>query len=73
MILELFHIKQETSSDNISCFRAMQLEKLRRVMVKDVTYAKYTVDPNEHYVLTMDNAKKILAIHQRLRYLNWYI
>ena len=25
-------------------------------------------DPDPNYVLTMDNAKKILAIHQRLRY-----
>lgn len=25
-------------------------------------------DPDEDYVLTMDNAKKILAIHQRLRF-----
>ena len=25
-------------------------------------------DPDQNYVLTMDNAKKILAIHQRLRY-----
>ena len=25
-------------------------------------------DPDDKYVLTMDNAKKILAIHQRLRY-----
>lgn len=25
-------------------------------------------DPNPNYVLTMDNAKKILAMHQRLRY-----
>lgn len=24
-------------------------------------------DPDPNYVLTMDNAKKILAIHQRLR------
>ena len=24
-------------------------------------------DPDDKYVLTMDNAKKILAIHQRLR------
>lgn len=25
------------------------------------------IDPDPNYVLTMDNAKKILAIHQRLR------
>ena len=25
-------------------------------------------DPDPNYVLTMDNAKKILAIHQRLRF-----
>lgn len=24
-------------------------------------------DPDQNYVLTMDNAKKIIAIHQRLR------
>ena len=29
-------------------------------------------DPDPNYVLTMDNAKKILAIHQRLRYV-WTI
>ena len=32
------------------------------VKVFDETY-----DPDPNYVLTLDNAKKILAIHQRLR------
>ncbi|KAF6041604.1 hypothetical protein EB796_000117 [Bugula neritina] len=30
-------------------------------------------DPDPNYVLTMDNAKKILAIHQRLRYYGVFI
>ena len=30
-------------------------------------------DPNPNYVLTMDNAKKILAIHQRLRYYQQFV
>ena len=45
----------------------LRAAKLRRVIVNTVGYASYDHDPNEHYVLTMDNAKKILAIHQRMR------
>lgn len=30
-------------------------------------YFDHKDDPDENYALTMDNAKKILAIHQRLR------
>lgn len=41
--------------------------------MKGVKYASYNFDPNEHYVLTLDNAKKILAIHQRLRYLPSFV
>jgi len=47
-------------------------------MVKEVTYTQDSktipmfteedYDPDPNYVLTMDNAKKIIAIHQRLRY-----
>ena len=38
-------------------------------MVKhDDMYSDETYDPNRNYELTMDNVKKILAIHQRLRY-----
>jgi len=47
-------------------------------MVKEVTYTRGSkaipmfteedYDPDPNYVLTMDNAKKIIAIHQRLRY-----
>ena len=55
-------------------FRVEKLKKLRNVMTEDVQpkgsdmFAKGD-DPDPNYVLTMDNAKKILAIHQRLRYL----
>lgn len=47
-------------------------------MVKKIYYRKDNenydlygdaADPNPDYALTMDNAKKILAIHQRLRWL----
>ena len=63
--------------------RQAQLQKLRSVMVKTHKLykeganpgdAKTEVsmfgadDPDPNYVLTMDNAKKILAIHQRLRF-----
>lgn len=58
-----------------------QLKKLRGVMVKTVIMSRPDEeqqrvdepmfvdqdDPDPNYVLTMDNAKKILAIHQRLR------
>ncbi|XP_067940322.1 E3 ubiquitin-protein ligase rnf213-alpha-like [Watersipora subatra] len=58
--------------------RVKQLKKLRSIMAKNVVLRKAvakkstqmfsdTDDPDPNYVLTMDNAKKILAIHQRLR------
>lgn len=64
---------------NIGLFfylRPDQLKKLRNVMVKNntVMHEGYpldlftgTPDPDKTYVITLDNAKKLLAIHQRLR------
>ena len=57
-------------NDAIFC-RPLQLKKLRDIMTKNVTpgtgmFSKED-DPDPLYHLTMDNAKKILAIHQRLR------
>lgn len=57
------------------------LKKLRDIMVQTVLYKRKVEggedaevpmftnddDPDTNYALTMDNAKKILAIHQRLR------
>ena len=53
-------------------FRPLQLKKLRDIMTKNVVppdgmFAEDD-DPDKLYHLTMDNAKKILAIHQRLRF-----
>ena len=63
--VECFLVNESYSSMLWVC-REKKLTKLRRVMVNEVPYANYG-DPEEHYVLTLDNAKKILAIHQRMR------
>ncbi len=42
------------------------VEKLATVMGVD-----YPHDPDESYVLTVDNVVKILAIHMRFRYILW--
>ena len=62
--------------------RQAQLQKLRSIVVRDIqlytssSRGGYKTkvqmfaqgdDPDPNYVLTMDNAKKLLAIHQRLR------
>lgn len=64
-------------SDSSLCFRRnKQLKKLRSVMVKNNTVVRdgqfvdlfaETRDPDPSYIITLDNAKKMLAIHQRLR------
>lgn len=47
-------------------FRDMEQEDGTIASMEQVVFSDQD-DPDPNYVLTMDNAKKILAIHQRLR------
>jgi len=59
----LFHLVFSAAMEN----RETLLLKLRRAIATHVPPYQFNKDPDKDYVLTTDNAKKMLAIYQRLR------